>query len=551
MPQTDSLTVLQLQDLQWEACRSDRNYFLKNFYYIPVIGSGPTLFVPRDYQQKVFDTLDGTDYLVGLKARQIGWTTLGMGYAFHDAVFNAYHPWLLVSRGEGAAIKMLNLAKFAYARLPQWMKNRIGRLVSETQSIIAFENGSRLESVPSTGSTGRGDSVFGALLDECAFMDNAESIWGAVEPLVYGKAMLFSTANGMGNFYHETWLDSQRPDTAWEGLFFAWDVVPERDQDWYDKKKFLYRGKEWLFFQEYPYTPAQAFAKSGRVAFTTDSVETCFVEKEAEARFEWIVGQGAKELAVGEDADIMIDVWTAPTVLRDTHGIVLQAPNYVVGVDVAEGLDGGDFSYVTVFDANTGEQCLSSKSSIPVGYLSELVLWVGEYYFNALIVPERNNAGILVAHKLGNEYYYPRLYRMDLFGQLPPSSDRTPRFGWFTDRKSKPKMVLDFALALAEGQLVLHDREFVFEAQTFVADGKGSYSATSGNHDDIIMGTLIGWQGVLDSPQYPVVFVDPESHVLTWDEFDALSEPVLGSMLDRPLGQDTATVVSKSFFIRS
>ena len=143
---------------------------------------------------------------------------------------------------------------------------------------------------------------------------------------------------------------------------------------------------------------------------------------------------------------------------------------------------------------------------------------------------------------------------MDVFGQLPPTSDRTPRYGWFTDRKSKPKMVLDFAYALNERQLILHDPEFLLEAQTFVADGKGSYAATSGNHDDVIMGTLIGWQGVMDTPDYPTVWVDPEIQVVTHDVFDdlAFGEVEVESILERPIGQkDTRVPARKSFIIRS
>jgi hypothetical protein len=149
----------------------------------------------------------------------------------------------------------------------------------------------------------------------------------------------------------------------------------------------------------------------------------------------------------------------------------------------------------------------SSKSGIPVSYLDELLEWLGYKYMTGLIIVEHNMAGVLPLDRLYRDRMYPRLYRMDKFGEFR-ITDRTPRFGWQTNKSTKAKMVNDFFHAIAEHKVILHDPDFLHEARTFVADGKGSYSATSGNHDDVIMGTLIGWQGVLDSFQYPILWED-------------------------------------------
>jgi hypothetical protein len=83
-------------------------------------------------------------------------------------------------------------------------------------------------------------------------------------------------------------------------------------------------------------------------------------------------------------------------------------------------------------------------------------------------------------------------------------------------------MVNDFFYALNEEDVILHDPEFILEAQTFVADGKGSYGATQNNHDDVIMGTLVAWQGVLDSHKYEVQWHDTTILPPTHDDVDAL-----------------------------
>jgi hypothetical protein len=532
-------------DAAFVASSLSREFFFENFYHIPVVGKGAELFKLRDYQRDVCDSIDDHYLNIGLKARQIGWTTIGVAYALHDAMFNPHRPWMFVSRTEDAAQKMLAKAIYSYNRIPKWLRDMLPRVTNQTQSVLAFENGSYIESVPATNSTGRGDAVYGVLMDECAFMEYAEGIWGAVEPLCYGKAMLFSTANGMGNFFHEVWLDSTRDDSAWNGIFFPWSVVESRDQGWYDSTRRSFRGREWLFYQEYPSSPEEAFAKSGRVAFQAEDVLACFEDLEPENRYEWVIGGTPRRLEAGQEADIEFTVWREPRVERDDRGNLLRKPNYVVSADIAEGLEHGDFTYVTVFDCNANddgrfEQVASCKSSIPVAYLDEFLEWLGYYYHRALIVAERNNAGIMPLEKLGNDRWYPRLYRMDRYAEIPSNTDRTARYGWYTDRKSKPKMVNDFVLALGERQVLLHDYDFVVEAQVFVADGKGSYAATSNNHDDVIMGTLVGWQGVMDSPKYPIQFRDSTTRAITHQDMDDLSFVKVrkDNPMEKALGQD-------------
>lgn len=524
------------------ACSVSPQLFLEEFYYIPIVGRGPELFKLYPHQKQILEDVRSNDLIIGLKARQIGWTTIGVANTLHDVLFNPEHPWLFVSRTEDAAQKMLQKAQYSYFRLPPWMREMLPKLESYTQSSMVFSNGSRIESVPATGSTGRGDSVYGALLDECAFMEYAEEIWGAVEPLVYGPAMLFSTANGMGNFFHEIWLDSQAPESVWKGIFYPWDTVPRRNEDWYEHTRLSYRGREWLFYQEYPSAPEEAFARSGRVAFTHDIVSDCFVPLEPVRQFKWLTGaKDPMEVEVGSKDDIPIMIWHEPEVVRDElTGRPRWKPNYVVSADVAEGLEHGDWTYVTVFDVNTGVQCAASKSAIPVSYLNDLLDWLGRYYMNALMVVERNNAGILPLDRLYRDNRYPRLYRMDRFGEML-LTDRTPKWGWTTSSSTKPKMVNDFVFALAEGHVVLHDYDFVLESQTFVSNGKGGFAATKNNHDDVIMGTLMGWQGVLDSAKYKLFWEDSSVLPPTHDELDAIwfkDKRVRNiDLLEVPLGQ--------------
>src|SRR3990167_6483800 len=105
------MTTLNVaREAQYLASQQDRIYFFEHFYHIPIIGKGAELFNPRTYQREVASAFDDNKLVIGLKARQIGWTTIGMGFAMHDALFNVEHPWLLVSKTEDASVKMLEKA---------------------------------------------------------------------------------------------------------------------------------------------------------------------------------------------------------------------------------------------------------------------------------------------------------------------------------------------------------------------------------------------------------------------------------------------------------
>jgi hypothetical protein len=505
------------------ASEASKQFFFENFYMIPdVINGGLTKFVLRDFQKDILSDIDSKKNIIGLKARQIGWTTLAVANALHDVLFNDLRPWKFISRNEKAAQDMVGKATIAYYRLPPWMRQALPKLKSETQGRLEFDNLSFIEAEPATGSSFRGDAVHGLLMDECAYMEYADEIWGAAEAGVYGTRMLFSTANGMGNFFHEIWLDAQRPGSAWHSIFYPWSVVDERDDVWHENKRLEYRGREWQFYQEYPTNPEEAFAKSGRVAFAGDVIDPNFVEQEPVRRLEWIIGSEPRDIDIMERVDIPIEIWREPEVVRDEENDRPKwKPNYVVGCDTAEGLEHGDFTYVTVFDVNTREQVAASKSAIPISYLDDLLVWLAEYYHKALVIVERNMTGYVPLDRLYRDHWYPRLYRMDRFAEIK-MGDRTPQYGWRTDKATKPKMVNDFFYALNEVDVVLHDPEFVLEAQTFVADGKGSYSATNNNHDDVIMGTLVAWQGVLDSHKYEIVWRDDRILPPTHDDVDAI-----------------------------
>jgi hypothetical protein len=339
----------------------------------------------------------------------------------------------------------------------------------------------------------------------------------------------------MANWFHDTWLESEKEDSEWEQIFCAWSEVPERDEEWYRRTKLKFRGQPWLFYQEYPSNTIEAFARSGRSVYGYDLINPMPFQPPL-ARFGWtgMAFDLQQALAPGEDSDLTLRVWEFPTVERHPDGRLKRAPNYVVFCDPAEGLTHGDYTAVTVWDANQRRVVATIRTHWPIEYMGDVLAWVGYYYHTALLMVERNNHGLVPLTQLAMVLYYPRLYRQAFLAQIP-QGDRTPRYGWHTNTSTKPKMVHDFMKALRdnldeEGNLkpnavLVLDPDWKIEAQSFVADGKGSYSAVAPNHDDLMISVIGGWQGVLEVGQYPIVWHDDRPGPPTWADVLAVTVP--------------------------
>lgn len=547
-----------LREGVWRKCVAQPIWFLQNFWSVMNMDTFEwEIFRLREYQiedaEWFLEAMRGKRQRRDvLKARQIGWTTIAAGLAGHDIFFQKNHPWLITSQTEGDAQGTLTQRiKTPYNRLPQWMRERGPKLTSDNMEVMEFDNGSSVLSIPATSKAGRSKAVYGVLMDEAAFADAAEEMFGALDPLCYGPMFVFSTANGMGNFFHQTWVESMRSDSAWDGRFRPWNVVPDRDQEWYDTEYRKYRGKEWLFYQENPSTPEEAFAKTGRTVFNITNLQEDMDFCDPEYRFDLVLDPefDRPEPVEGQDFDQSLHVWELPYVEKDKQGRVLQDPNYVIGIDIAEGLEHADRTSIDVYNANTGHQAASYLGYYPVEDLGELVARIGYFYHTALLLPERNNAGILPIVDL-QRARYPRLWRMGALASIP-RGDKTPRYGWNTNKATKPKAVNELIRETSNRTVVIHDSRFLVEANTFIHDGRGGMAAASGQHDDKVMSTIIAIQGVLGVGAYPVVWYSEDIQPVTMGDIANLGKPRgKSNPMEGNIGHEQREVeADRSFFI--
>ena len=261
------------QEAEWRKCERDESYFLRMYWHIAHPAHGRILFNLRNAQATALEHWEYHRYSLTLKARQIGWTTLVAAHQFWLAFFHADQNIIDLSRTERESVLLLKKSKYGFSHLPKWMLERGPKSIVEHQQKMGFDNSSQITSMPSASDPARGESATLIVVDEWAFLPNAEEAWASIEPVadVGGRIIGLSTANGSGNFFHELWVGSETGNNKFGPMFFPWSATEDRDEAWYQEKKDSMLP--WQLAQEYPTTAEEAFVKSGNPVFDLDLLE--------------------------------------------------------------------------------------------------------------------------------------------------------------------------------------------------------------------------------------------------------------------------------------
>lgn len=482
MSDRSSLVELQ-QELEWRKCAKDEAYFLRTYWQIQHPSRGSILFDLREAQEIALKHWAENRYSLTLKARQIGWSTLCAAHVAWLALFHSDQNIILISRTEREAVLLLKKAKHGYGRLPKWMQERGPTPTVDHQQKMVFDNGSQIVSMPSAADPARGESASLVIVDEWAFLPNAEDAWASIEPVadVGGRIIGLSTANGYGNFYHTLWVGAETGNNNFSTMFFPWSANGERDKAWYEAKK---RGMlPWQLAQEYPTTPEEAFIQSGRPVFGGDILDHVEVEQGLEGQLVELAPKNYEFRANTEFTSFRSDAYE-----------VWEAPNpqeaYVFGADVAEGLEHGDFSSAHVVALSTGLVVATYHAHIEADLFGDELFKLGWWYNAALAGVEINNHGLTTVTAL-RRLGYPRIYRRR---RLNSSAGATPtmEFGWRTDKTTKPLMIDELAMDLRNGELGLRCGYTLGELRTYQRDERGGMSGAP--FDDRVISLAIANQ---------------------------------------------------------
>ena len=227
--------VKQLIAQEYIKCAKDPAYFMRKYCYIQHPTRGRILFNLYPFQEGVLHLFRDHKYIVTLKSRQLGISTLAAGYALWLMLFHKDKTILTLAITQATARNLVTKTIFMYENLPKWLqipfqeKNKLS---------LRLTNGSKITAKSSNPDAARSEAVSLLLIDEAAFIDNIEETYTAAQQTLAtgGQCMALSTPNGIGNWFHKTWVDAETDDNGFIPVKLPWTVHPERDQSWRDEQ---------------------------------------------------------------------------------------------------------------------------------------------------------------------------------------------------------------------------------------------------------------------------------------------------------------------------
>lgn len=227
-----------------------------------------------------------------LKGRQQGISTYTAARFYHRCTMHHGKRALIVGHEQKSTDSLFGMVKRFHKH------NRLGISTSNTNAkeliFDKLDGGYKLATAGSDD-VGRGNTAQVAHLSEFAFWRNAQThmagLGNTIAELPGTEIIIESTANGLGNYFHTLWQDAQAGLSPWLPIFAPWywqdeyratvredlqDKLTSADREYQaayqlDLEQMQWRadkiatygaGFEWLFQQEYPANPAEAFVSS-------------------------------------------------------------------------------------------------------------------------------------------------------------------------------------------------------------------------------------------------------------------------------------------------
>ena len=453
---------------EYAKCATDPTYFLGKYGIIQHPVKGKVNFNLYDFQEKSLKSFMKHDYNIVLKARQLGLSTLTAGYALWMMTFQQDKNILVIATKQETAKNLVTKVRVMHANLPGWLKQPC---VEDNKLSLRYKNGSQIKAVASSEESGRSEALSLLIIDEAAFIDKIDTIWGAAQQTLAtgGRALVISTPNGVGNFFHKTWVDAENGVNDFNFIKLHWSVHPEREQEWRDEQDKLLGPS--LAAQECDCD----FITSGRGV-----IDGLLLEQMKES--------SVREPIEKRGIDSNYWIWQPPNYTK----------NYVVSADVSRG-DGTDYSAFHIIDVETLEQVAEYKGKISTQDFGNMLVNVASEYNNALLVVENNNIGWaaiqqVIDREYPNLFYTSKdLQYVDVQHQITNKyrvQERNMVPGFSTTQKTRPLIVAKLEEMFREESVVVHSQRLIDELFVFIYNGNRA-EAMTGYNDDLVMSFAI------------------------------------------------------------
>ncbi len=454
---------------EYVECAKDPIYFLRKYCVIQHPMKGKIPFHLYDFQEKTLKDLAVNDYNIILKARQLGISTLTAGYALWMMTFQSDKNILVIATKQDTAKNLVTKVRVMHANLPSWLKQSC---VEDNKLSLRYKNGSQVKAISSKEEAGRSEALSLLVLDEAAFIEKIDSIWASAQQTLAtgGNCLVLSTPNGVGNWFHKTWVEAEEGINDFNFIRLHWSVHPDREQEWRDEQDKLLG----------PSMAAQEcdcdFITSGQTVIDgkiLEEYQNTIVEEAVEKR--------------GIDGNLWI--WKQPNYTRD----------YILCADVSRG-DGTDFSAFHVIDIEEVEQVAEYKGKVSTRDFGNLCFNVATEYNNALLVIENNNIGwaaiqTILDREYQNLFYTSKdLQYVDVQHQLTNkyrNIERNMIPGFSMTMKTRPLVIAKLEEYFRDKSIKINSQRLIDELFVFIYHNQRA-EAMRGYNDDLVISLAIG-----------------------------------------------------------
>jgi hypothetical protein len=469
--------------------------------------------------------------IIILKCRQVGGSTWGVSYIFHKIATSFFKKAVVIAHDQDSTNNLFNMCKRFWDYLDP-MVRPMKRYSNE--KALVFENPDEATRDASPGlrssisvenannmTAGRGSTIHHLHCSEVAFWRKAGTVvTGLFQSVPYEKdtsIVIESTANGVsaeGEEFYDMCTKAMRGEGIFRFIFCKWthnqeyEIEPppgftltdhekelvklhpelnERKLAWRRYKIENEMGRTLMspedqFRQEYPLTPEEAFISSGRPVFNMEKINADIERVRALPFRRWdLVGGPGASLVESSRGNFRI------------YKNASSDKRYAIGADVAEGLETGDFSTMTVLDKNF-EQVASYHGHVHPDLFGAEMIKMGVLYNEAILAPEVNNHGLTTLTHIMNKHY-KHIYMRQVLDER--TNDYTAKAGWQTNFKTKILMLDEFVAAYRENLIKINDIELLQEMATLSLNPDGSVDL---NGKDRVVSMCIAIQAVKQLP---------------------------------------------------
>jgi len=423
---------------EYKKCAVDPIHFMKKYCMIqhPVRGKIPFHLFP--FQESTLTQFAANRFNIVLKSRQTGISTLSAGYALWKMLFNSDFNVLVIATKQDVAKNLVTKVRVMHELLPSWLK---GGSLEDNKLSLRLHNGSQIKAIASSPDAGRSEALSLLIFDEAAFIDDIDEIWVAAQSTLStgGSCIALSTPNGVGNWFHKTWLE----------LLGAKKAAQECDCDFVSSGDTVIDPELLMFYKE---------------SYCQEPLEK-----------------------TGFDGNLWR--WEYPT----ANG------SYMVIADVARG-DGSDYSAAHVMDIESCTQVAEYKGKIDTKDFGNFLVELSTQYNDALLVIENANIGWACIQQVIDRAYKNLFYMskdlkyVDIEHQMRNkyrADERQMVAGFSTTSKTRPLIVSKLDEYFREKAVVVRSNRLIDELFTFIFVN-GRAEAMKSYNDDLTMAFCIG-----------------------------------------------------------